>query len=228
MTLRHLPAALATLTAAALLNGCVSRSLHGPSRPEAADASMGATASDAGLQRMLVWTGDLSLEVGNVSNTVAQVEKFVATNHGYVESRTDRRSNSVDLQIRIPAASFTLAVGWFEQLGTVTHKSINASDVTDQYVDLEARLKAKTALRDRLQQLLQRATEVKDVLAIETELTRLQADLDSMEGRLRVLKSQVQLATLNLHLERRKIPGPLGLVFKAVGWTIGKLFVLRD
>ena len=86
----------------------------------------------------------------------------------------------------------------------------------------------KIVLRDRLKQLLDKASAVKDVLAIETELNRVQADIDSMEGRIRALKGQVDYATVSLSLEREPILGPLGYVCKGLWWGIEKLFVIRE
>lgn len=83
-------------------------------------------------------------------------------------------------------------------------------------------------LRDRLTQLLEKAADVKDVLAIETELNRVQADIDSMEGRIKSLKGQVEYATVTLSLERKPILGPLGYLFKGLWWGVEKLFVIRE
>jgi hypothetical protein len=124
--------------------------------------------------------------------------------------------------------NFKSAIGTMEALGTVYSRSVNGDDVTEKYIDVEARLKNKIALRDRLKQLLNKATEVKDILAIETELNRVQADIDSMEGIIKSLKGQVDFATVELSLERKQILGPIGYVFKGLWWGVKKLFVLRD
>ena len=69
---------------------------------------------------------------------------------------------------------------------------------------------------------------MKDVLAIETELNRVQGEIDSMQARITKLKGLVDFSTINLHLTRKKMLGPAGYVFKGVFWTVEKLFVLRD
>ena len=102
------------------------------------------------------------------------------------------------------------------------------ADVTEQYIDVEARLKNKIVLRDRLKQLLEKATTVKDILAIETELHRVQGDIDSMEGRIKSLKGQVDYTTVTISLKRKAILGPLGYLFKGLWWGVEKLFVIRD
>lgn len=113
------------------------------------------------------------------------------------------------------------------RIGTVTYRKISMDDVTAQYLDLEAEIKNKRALRDRLRQLLAKSETVKDTLAIEKELSRVQTELDQLEGRLKLLRSQVAMSTLNLNLERETIPGPLGVATKSTGWALKKLFVLN-
>lgn len=78
--------------------------------------------------------------------------------------------------------------------------NIAGEDVTEEYVDVEAQLKNKTVLRDRLQKLLETATKVEDILSIETKLNRVQGDIESMEARIRSLKGKVDMATINLYL----------------------------
>ena len=110
----------------------------------------------------------------------------------------------------------------------MTYRRVAGEDVTERYIDIDARLKNKIELRDRLRQLLQKATDVKDVLAIETELNRVQSDIDAMDGKLTLLKNEVAYATIELDLRRERILGPLGYILKGLWWGIEKLFILRD
>jgi len=178
--------------------------------------------------RMLIWKADLSMEVWSVSNAVRDAVALVEHEGGFVERKSDSGDASASLTLRIPSKAFKTALAGMQTLGTVTYRNVGGEDVTEQYIDIEARLKNKIVLRDRLKQLLEKATAVKDVLAIETELNRVQADIDSMEGRIKALKGRVDYATVNLRLERRPILGPLGYLFKGLFWGVGKLFVLRD
>ena len=131
------------------------------------------------------------------------------------------------MTLRVPTDALDSAVSSIESLGSVTHRSVSSEDVTEQYIDVEARLKNMIALRDRLRKLLEKATDVKAMLAVEKELSRVQADVDSLEGRFRALKKGVDLATIHLTIRRTRILGPLGYFFKAVWWGVEKLFVIR-
>jgi hypothetical protein len=145
-----------------------------------------------------------------------------------VEQTSGGDDSSARLRLRVPTAKLKAAVGALEELGTVMHRNIGSEDVTEQYVDVEARLKNKLVLRDRLKLLLDKATGVKDVLAIETELNRVQADIDSMTARLKALKGQTDLATIEVSFTRRAILGPLGYACQGLWWCVEKLFVIRD
>lgn len=178
--------------------------------------------------RMLIWKAHLSIEVWSVSNAVNDAITMAERQGGFVEKKSDRGEVAASMTLRVPAKTFKTTLSALEPLGTVTYRNIEGEDVTEQYIDVEARLKNKIVLRDRLQQLLDKATDVKDVLAIETELNRVQGDIDSMEGRIKALKGQVEFATITLRFERKPILGPLGYLVKGVWWGVGKLFVIRE
>jgi hypothetical protein len=179
-------------------------------------------------QRMVAWKAHLTLEVWSVSNAVREAMAASERQGGFVEHKSDSGEKSADVTLRVPTKAFHAAITTLETLGTITYQDVQGEDVTEQYIDVDARLKNKIVLRDRLQKLLDKATDIKDVLAIETELNRVQADIDSMEARMKALKGQVEYATITLHLERKQILGPLGYVFKGLWWGVKKLFVIRD
>jgi len=218
-----------------LIMGCASGCAKGPMsagkalmapRPTASMSE--ATDKAASPERMLVWRANLTLEVWDVAAGIKQAVDVAEQFGGYVESKSEGSKSFSSLRMRIPAERFRSAVGALEGLGEVTRKSVSGEDVTEQYVDIEARLKTKKELRDRLQQLLAKAKDVKDVIAIETELNRIQADIDSMEARMRVLKGQVDYATVDVSFTKKKVLGPLGYLFKGIWWGIEKLFVISD
>lgn len=177
--------------------------------------------------RMLIWRAYLDVQVWNLSNAVARATDQVRQAGGYVEREYASGETSFTLTLRVPQAAFSNLVYGLGQLGDVVGRNISSDDVTAEYVDTEARLKNMRALRDRLRELLAKATEVKDLLAIETELGRIQGEIESMEARLRVMKGQVDRSEINLTLTRKPVLGPLGYVFKGIYWSVSKLFVIR-
>lgn len=221
---------LTAVVSVVLLSGCATtynKGVCSPVPPPCATANADNMA-EVRPDRMLIWKANLSIQVWNVSNTVSVATALAERQGGFVERKSDSGEESASLTLRIPSKRFKTALASFEMLGTVTYRNIEGEDVTEQYIDVEARLKNKIVLRDRLKELLEKATAVKDVLAIETELNRIQADIDSMEGRIKSLKGQVDFTTITLSLERRPILGPLGYLFKGLWWGVEKLFVIRD
>ncbi|HPO13031.1 MAG TPA: DUF4349 domain-containing protein [Candidatus Hydrogenedentes bacterium] len=225
MIRKSIIAVLAILCIFGVLTGCK----HKKSEPCTTRASIDGKGDVNKVQpeRMLIWTAYITVEVHNVQESMDNASAAITQSGGYVEENSSSSDGSVHLRIRIPSKNFNEAVGFLEKLGKVKSKTITGQDVTEEYIDVEARLKNKIALRDSLKQLLEKAVDVKDILAIETELNRVQADVDSMEGRIKSLKEKVDFATITLSLERGKILGPFGYLFKGLWWGIEKLFVIR-
>lgn len=177
---------------------------------------------------MMIWTARLNLSVWNISNTVVRLAQIAEKRGGYVENMSESCESSASMTLRLPSKIFRETIQDIESVGEVVSKRVDGEDVTEQYVDIQARLKNKIVLRDRLQQLLDKAVNVKDVLAIEAELNRVQSDIDSMEGRIKALRSNVDFTRVEVSLQRKKVLGPLGYLLKGLGWGIKKLFVLRE
>lgn len=218
----------------ALLGGCaVKGGEMGGAATEPASAGYAPTQGKAS-GRMLVWTADLTVEVSDLGKAAEQLSARMIALGGYVQEKTDYDSRSQGFVYRVPKDVFEVAVGDVEHSGTVLRRNIKGEDVTEQYVDLDTRLKNNLALRDRFRDLLGKARDVKDILQIETELNRVQTEIDAMEARLRIIKDQIQMSTLRVSLVQQAPPkpptiyGPLGYLYKGVEWVVVKLFVIRE
>lgn len=194
---------------------------------EAAAPSAAQATSEVPTERMLVWTSYLTLKVGDVAKAERQATAIVEQAGGYVQSTSGNDEKRASLTLRVKADKLQDSIGALEKLGKVESRDVSSDDVTEQYVDVEARLKNKYVLRDRLTALLDRADKVTDVLAIEAELNRVQSDIDSMEAQIKSLKGRVAEATIYLTLERKRILGPLGHFFSGLYWVVEKAFVIR-
>lgn len=198
-------------------------------------AEMSPAGEEVQSDRMLIWTGSLTLEVISLTNAAQSITALTKEMGGYVESSSQHNYHtyrpSITLKLRVPSTRLDAALNGLEGIGDVISKSLSSDDVTERYVDTQARLNTKKQLRDRLQKLLDKADDVKDVLAIEKELTRLQADIDSMEALLRSMKGKVDFAKLTVELQpvkQEQVLGPVGYVWEGAVWCVKKLFIWKD
>ena len=179
------------------------------------------------VDRMTVRTGEQVVVVDSPVVIGRQVERMVQDAGGYIERSSGGSDDNVRIEGRVPAAQLDRIMDSVAGLGKERRRHLTGADVTDQYTDLEARLRSNIALRDRLQQLLGRAVTLDEVLTLEKQIARLQSDIDALQARIDQLKSQVALASLAVSLERKRVLGPLALVGNGVARAVSKLFVVR-
>lgn len=165
-------------------------------------------------EQKLIKESFLSFETSNLDKTYNSILSFVNTNGGFIQN--DNANKSYDRQarsliIRIPTNNFqktidsiTTIVDYFDT------KRISLKDVTEEFIDLEARLKAKLELEKRYLELLSKAKDVKEMLDIERELSHIREEIEAKQGRLKYLNDKVSLSTLNI--EFYKISVETGII----------------
>ena len=158
-------------------------------------SSTQAASSSAQRQAMLIRTADISLAVYEVDKNLNAVEKAANDLGGYLALRSDRQ-----ITVRVPAEKFDELVAKIERMGDVLHKNIAAEDVSDQFVDVDMRLKNATAVRDRLEKLLVGAT-VKDAVEIHRELAKVTEEIERLEGKLKLLKDRIAYSSISVSFE---------------------------
>ena len=166
----------------------------------AADSQLDQT--ETVLPRQLIQRGYVAFETDDVEGTRTSVRTAVERFGGYVvndEGSVSERRTSGTLEIRVPAGRFdSLLQIITEGVAHIDRQSITLEDVTEEFLDVSARLTTKRALETRYLELLERATTVADLLAIEQQIGELRTEIEQVEGRLNYLKNQVALATLTV------------------------------
>jgi hypothetical protein len=162
---------------------------------EGKDAKL-AESSQANIQveaaeRMRIYQGTITVEVARRDDAQTQFLAKVKEWGGYLSQQEDDQ-----LTVRVPAARFDEAFAWLHSLGRVRSESKQASDVTDQYLDLGIRLENAKKSRERLLALLAKAEKVEDILKIEEQMRRLTEEIERFEGQMKRLQDQVALATI--------------------------------
>jgi hypothetical protein len=149
----------------------------------------------------IVKTARLSLTVkkGGFDDAFRQASLVASKYGGFVDSSsaqggTTAKSGSVE--VRVPSQSFERALADLGALGTVDGESVSGDDVSSQYVDLQARIKAWEAQESVLLGLMSKATTVQDTLRVQTNLQDVQLEIERLKGQLRVLQDQTDNATI--------------------------------
>jgi hypothetical protein len=160
------------------------------------------TADQSPTDRKLIRNGHLTIQTDDISRTRNEVEKLCKTNQAYIASETQNNYDhrlQYEQVIRVPGNSFDTMMKNLEALGKRTeNKNIEATDVTEQFIDTEARIRTQRALELRYIDILKKATAVKDMLEIEGHLTEVRGEIERMEGRLKYLSNQVEYSTISL------------------------------
>ena len=195
--------------------------------PSPAPVVSPASLTSSSIDRMTVRRGDQRVEVDSPLVAGRRVERLAHEAGGYVEQSSGSTDGSVSVVARVPAASLDAVMDSVATFGKELRRQLTGTDVTDQYADLEARVRSKIALRERLQQLLARAESLDDVLKLEQQIARLQSEIDALQARLDQLRSGTALATLSVSFERGRVLGPLGIAGKGVARAVSWLFVIK-
>lgn len=176
--------------------------------PADGDAGLDEFAASQPPDRHLVRTGEFELRVDDAEAANEDLRELTVERDGFVESsqqRTHDRAGeqwrSQTIVLRIPAESFDEATAALDEIGEVRSAETEAEDVTEQLVDLEARLDNLEGERDRLRELYADANETQDVLAVGRELAEVQEEIERLDARQQALERDVAYSTLTVHLK---------------------------
>ena len=172
-------------------------------KPADAAAAVTAVAYD----RKLARRADISITVADVDAAAAKVRGIAASAQGLVTAEAISSEPDVSgsggfstITISVPTAALDATLDQLAKLGKVQSRNASTDDVTAQYVDTESRVKTMQASVDRVRALMSQATKLGDVVALEAELSRRQADLEATESQLAALKDSVALSPVEVRL----------------------------
>lgn len=198
---------------------------------ESLDSSAGAPVAD----RAQIITGYMTVTVDVPGDAALEAIRIVEGAGGRIDGRREYApangdKGSADLTLRIPADGLDDTIDRLGALGEVIEISTTAADVDSQVKDVDARVKSLQASVDRLTALLATASDVDQLVAIESELTQRQGDLESMLAQQRSLGDAVSLATISLSLisEEDAPPPPAPVTFLTgleSGWNSFVAFI---
>lgn len=189
--------------------------VEAPAAPGAGGAADGSVPLDTG--RKIILTANLELVVKETESTVTAIKGLVAAEGGYVASANVWREENLvraQLTLRVPAERMEPLLAEIKKLAVrVEREQSGGQDVTEEYVDLEARLRnleaTETELRELLKDVREKTGEAEQVMAVYRELTSVRGEIERIKGRMQYLDRSAELATVNLSLTERG-PEPIG------------------
>ncbi|WP_369029519.1 MULTISPECIES: DUF4349 domain-containing protein [Streptomyces] len=191
-------------------SGALEDQAEADSKPGSAKdgAAQASTAPQPAAGAHIIRTVSVSVQVKNVPKALAKVRTTAQNAGGYVGSETttlneeegEEGSESTEIVLRVPVGEYEEVLADLEGTGKLLHREAEARDVTEQVVDVESRITTQRASVNRIRELMDQATKLADVVTLESELSRRQADLESLLARQTSLKDRTTLATINLSL----------------------------
>ncbi len=173
--------------------------------PEQAAISA-STAKEPALRPQLIKSAEISLQVKSIEESTKAIASLVKQQQGDILELNDFRldnsgiTQSVFLKLRIPQERLDMAIEAIAQLGIVKGRSLKAEDVSNQLVDLQARLKNSRQTEVQLQEILKQTGSVGDVLKVTQELSRVREAIEQIDAQLTNLKNQVAYSTIQVNL----------------------------
>ncbi len=155
--------------------------------------------------RMVIKRGTINIEIEGFSDAEKTITDEVSKAHGFI-TNTSSSVNATGkkqgtIEVRVPAENYDSFVSSLNAVGKVMSQNISGNDVTEEYIDLEARQLTQRELEKRLLNLLsERTAKLTDVVEVEQKLSEVRQSIEAAEGRLRYLKNQSEFSTLAISL----------------------------
>jgi len=178
----------------------------------------------AGAPSMIIRTGRAAIQVDSLEPAVALVRDLAARVGGHVTNTSLQTGSgqlrSATLELKIPSARFDEALTGLHPIGKVESVDVQAQDVGEEFVDIEARVGNSRRLEQRLITILATRTgKLQDVLEVEQALARVREEIERHEGRLRYLRARVTLSTLTVYAHE-----PVPVVGRVGSSVVGEAF----
>lgn len=159
------------------------------------------------IEQKIIKTGDIKFETNDLEATYKHIIKNVIAGGATIQNDTEGKEyGSVfrKLIVRIPSQNFMVFIlSISEGVSYFDNKEISSQDVTEEYIDIDARLKAKKVLESRYLELLKKANKVSEMLEIEAQLSTIREEIEAKEGQLRYMQSQISMSTITIEFYKK-------------------------
>lgn len=162
----------------------------------------------AATERKIIRNADLQLEADAPPEVQQKIAQIVESKGGFVIESTQSSSNTattrdaVTMTVRVPAAKFEESLGEIRQTASrVIVETVKGEDVTEEFIDIEARLKSQKALEAQFLEIMKQAKSVEDALDVQRQLADVRGEIEKVEGRKKFLENQASLSTIKIRLQ---------------------------
>ncbi|MBD3208613.1 MAG: DUF4349 domain-containing protein [Candidatus Nealsonbacteria bacterium] len=164
--------------------------------------------------RLVVKTGTINMIVEDINGSIAKIVQYTEEKSGWVVNSRATESEEVPsgtIAIRVPAGIFGEAMDYFKGLAErVTYEGTSGRDVTEEYIDLQSRLRNLEAAEQQLLEIMERSGTIPEVLSVQRELTSTRNQIEQIKGRMQYLEESAEMSTIsiNLALSEELLPIP--------------------
>jgi len=164
--------------------------------------------------RLVIKTGTMNMVVKNIKDSIEKIIKYTQEKGGWVVSSSLTELETIPsgfVTVRVPSENFDEAMVYFRGLAEkVTYEGTQGQDVTEEYVDLQSRLRNLEASEAQLLKIMERSGKISEVLEVQRELTRTREEIERIKGRMQYLEQSTKMATItvNLALSEELLPIP--------------------
>ena len=168
----------------------------------------------APVDRKIIRNADLTIEVASPTEAQHRIVSIAETHGGFVVtseakqrdgSDTAKRTLDIRLVVRIPENQFGGALDQIRGLASnLTHENVTGQDVTEEFIDLEARIKTQKALEAQFLQIMRQAGKIVDALEVQRQIAEVRTEIERLEGRKRFLENRSSLSTITVNIQAPK------------------------
>jgi hypothetical protein len=182
-----------------------------------------AVSIDSAIDRKIIRDADLTIEVNSTNEAQQKVTSIAESHGGFVVASESKQRENVDpakrtvdvkLVVRVPSIQFNSALDQIQQLATHTpHRNVTGQDVTEEFIDLQARIKTQKALELQFLEIMKQANKVVDALEVQRQIADVRTEIEKLEGRKRFLENRSTLSTITVNIQT-----PMPIVVSASGF----------
>jgi len=172
-------------------------------------------------ERLVIYNAHVSLETNDIQGGLGKIRLLAEGYGGYVASSSRSTygiQSRAEIAIRVPKDKFHAAVQEIESYGKVLDEGTTSEDITQQYIDLKARLNNLQKQEEQLHEILDMAKTVDEILKVESELARVRGEIDSLQGQINYLEGNVEMSLISVALTEPAPP------FTPPGMDLGETF----